>query len=82
MRSPLAAQGIPDELRAQWGRNLQRARLRAGYKTQQAFADALPCTRAAVTAWEAGKTAPSRASRARIAEVLGRKVATLFPDAA
>jgi DNA-binding XRE family transcriptional regulator len=73
---------IPAELRAQWGLNLQAARKRAGFPTQKAFAEAVGCTRQAVTQWENGRTAPGYAARQRIAEVLGKKVAQLFPNAA
>lgn len=73
---------VPEDVRRAWGINLRAARKRAGFESQGELARALGCTRAAVSAWELGKTAPTYASRIAIARALRRATEELFPDAA
>ena len=50
--------------------NLRTARKQAGYKTQEAFAEALVCSVESVRNWEQGRTVPEIGTLFQIAELL------------
>lgn len=54
------------------GKNIRRARLDAGYETQDDLAKALGVTRAAVSQWEGDKALPEPKRLADIVKILGR----------
>lgn len=67
-------QGIWDE----WGRRVREARKEAGY-TQVTFALDLDISQQRVSQLETGQAAPRDALKLRIARLLKRRVADLFP---
>jgi len=70
---------VPPDLAEKWAENLYYYRKRAGYETQADLAEALGCTRAAVSSWEQGKRAPSPIHQRAIAKLLGLTAGFLFP---
>lgn len=54
-----------------FGARVRRLRRRAGFATQIAFADALGVTHQTVSQWECDWVAPSLATAARLARVIG-----------
>ena len=68
------------EVNAVDGAKLREKRVEAGY-SQQALADALFVSRELVSKWETGLRTPDRASREKLAELLGPECAALFDDA-
>lgn len=59
-----------DEIQEVFKKNLKKARKRAGYKTQEAFAEALGYSIESVRNWEQGRTIPEPGTLFRLADFL------------
>lgn len=59
-----------NDVRDNFGKNLQKARKKARYKTQEAFAEAFGCKTESVRNWEQGRTFPEIETLFRLAKFL------------
>jgi len=59
-----------DDVRDNFGEKLKEARKKAGYKTQEAFAEAFDCKTESVRNWEQGRTFPEIGTLFHLADFL------------
>lgn len=67
-------------MKATMGRYIASARFEAGFKTAEAFADALGLSGAAVSKWESDRAQPTHANLERIAELTGKPIGYFYGE--